>query len=222
MDSVEKEKAALISDIEADARAEVEAIRKEAQDRATEKREQARRQVESIGKEAQKEAQARAEAVLKTQQSAVDLEVRRRAMHARDLAIRQIMARVEEKLAALMGDPEYRAILMNWIVEAAVGLGAESAQVNASESERGLIDEQMLAEVREKVRSRTGGEVELALSPDPPLPTQGVVLTAADGRTAFNNQVRTRMLRHQQEIRKLIYDVLFAEDKREWQQKTGS
>jgi len=222
MEPVEKEKTALISDIEADARTEVEAIRKEAQDRATEKREQARRQVESILQEAQKGAQARAEAVLKTQQSAVDLEVRRRAMRARDLAMRQIMTRVEEKLAALMEDPQYRGILMNWMVEAAVGLGAESAQVNASESERGLIDEQMLAEVREKVRAQTGGEVELTLSADPPLSAQGVVLTAADGRTAFNNQVRTRMLRRQQEIRKLIYDVLFADDKREWQQKTGS
>jgi len=222
MDSVEKEKTALISDLEADARAEVEAIRKEAQDRVAEKREQAKRQVESILQAAQKEAQSRAEAVMATQRSAVDLEVRRRAMRARDLAMRQIMARVEEKLSALMGDPEYRAILINWIVEAAMGLGAESAHVNASESERALIDDQMLAEVREKVRERTGSEVELTLSPDRPLPAQGVVLTAADGRTAFNNQVHTRILRRQQEIRKLIYDVLFAEDKREWQQKTGS
>ncbi|MBN2132273.1 MAG: hypothetical protein JW741_22420 [Sedimentisphaerales bacterium] len=213
MESVEKEKAALISDIEADARLEAEAIRKEAQDRAAEKREQARRQVESILQEAQKEAQARAEAVLKTQRSAVDLEVRRRAMHARELAMRQIMARVEEKLSALMGDAGYRAVLMNWIVEAAVGLGAKAAHVNASESERGLIDDQMLAEVRQKVRARTGGEMEITLSADHPLPAQGVVLTAADGRTAFNNQVRTRMSRRQQEMRKLIYDVLFADDK---------
>ena len=42
------------------------------------------------------------------------------------------------------------------------------------------------------------------------LQAQGVVLTAADGRTAFNNQVPTRMLRRQREIRKLIYDVLFT------------
>jgi ATP-dependent protease HslVU (ClpYQ) peptidase subunit len=45
------------------------------------------------------------------------------------------------------------------------------------------------------------------------LKSQGIVLTAADGRTAFNNQVRTRMLRNQRKIRTLIYNKILAGDR---------
>jgi vacuolar-type H+-ATPase subunit E/Vma4 len=55
----------------------------------------------------------------------------------------------------------------------------------------------------------------LTLSDTPPLKSQGVVLTAADGRTAFNNQVKTRMLRKQREIRMLIYNALFTDKQKE-------
>ncbi len=214
MESVEKEKAALISDIEADARLEAEAILKEAQDRATQKREQGQRQIESILNDARNQAQDQAQAVKRTVLSAAELEVKRRSMRARDLVMRQIMDRVEKRLSSLIGDADYRAVLIGWMTEAAVGLGAESAEVNASQTERPLIDDRMLSEVREKVHARTGSEVELTLSAAQPLPSQGVVLTAADGRTAFNNQVPTRMLRHQREIRKLIYDILFTDRER--------
>lgn len=214
MESVEKEKAALISDIEADARLEAETILKEAQDRAAEKREQGQRQIESILTDARKQAQDQAEAVKRTVLSAVELEAKRRSMRARDLVMRQIMDRVEKKLVSLIGDADYRAVLIGWMTEAAVGLGAESAEVNASETERPLIDDQMLSEVREKVRARTGSEVTLTLCSAPPLQSQGVVLTAVGGRTAFNNQVPTRMLRSQREIRKLIYDTLFTDRER--------
>jgi vacuolar-type H+-ATPase subunit E/Vma4 len=47
------------------------------------------------------------------------------------------------------------------------------------------------------------------------LQSQGVVLTAADGRTAFNNQVKTRMLRNRREIQTLIYNTLFTDDQKE-------
>lgn len=211
MESVEKEKATLISDIEADARLEAEGILKEAQDRAAQKRTQGQRQIESILNDARKQAQDQAQAVKRTMLSAVELEVKRRSMRARDLVMRQILDRAEKKLSSLIGDADYRAVLIGWMTEAAVGLGAKSAQVNASQAERPLIDDQMLSEVREKLRARTGGEVGLSMSSAPPLPSQGIVLTAADGRTAFNNQVPTRMLRHHREIRKLIYDILFTD-----------
>ena len=44
---------------------------------------------------------------------------------------------------------------------------------------------------------------------------QGVVLTTMDGRMAFNNQIRTRMLRKQRQIQKQVYDRLFAGDREE-------
>ena len=115
----------------------------------------------------------------------------------------------------MTGDENYRSVLVNWITEAAVGLGAESARINASEKERALISDHMLSEIARRIQKNTGKQVSLTLSDAKPLQSQGVVLTAADGRTAFNNQVKTRILRKQREIRTLIYDTLFNYDQKE-------
>jgi vacuolar-type H+-ATPase subunit E/Vma4 len=101
------------------------------------------------------------------------------------------------------------------LTEAAIGLDAESVQINASETERKLIDDRLLSEVKDRIHEQTGRQVTLTLSDAQPLKHQGVILTAADGRTAFNNQVRTRMLRNKREIQTLIYNTLFVDDKKE-------
>ncbi len=216
MESVENDKAALISDIEADAHAEAAGIVKEAEDQAAEKRKYAAKQIESLLNEARKKAEEQTEIVKKKAISAADLEVRRRSMHARDVVMREMMDRVEKKLDAMTANAQrYRPVLINWIVEAAVGLGAESAEVNASEKERPMIDPPLLAEAAAKACEQTGRQVALTLSTAQPLRLQGVILTAADGRTAFNNQVKTRVLRSQRQIRTLTYDALFADNRKE-------
>ena len=136
-------------------------------------------------------------------------------MLVRNAVMQNIKDRVEKKLNSMTGDENYRSTLIGWLTEAAIGLDAESARVNASSEELKLIDNKMLSEVTERVRKQTGGQVELTLSDAQPLKHQGVVLTAADGRTAFNNQVRTRMLRNKREIQTLIYNTLFADDEKE-------
>jgi vacuolar-type H+-ATPase subunit E/Vma4 len=125
------------------------------------------------------------------------------------------MGRVEGKLDSMIGDWHYRSVLIDWITEGAIGLEAESAQINASESERALIDDEMLSEARARIGEHTGRQVTLTLSDSQPLKLQGVVLTAADGRTAFNNQIKTRILRSQRKIQALIYDTLFAGNREE-------
>jgi len=209
MESEEQEKETLIRDIQADARVEAEGILKEAEAQIADKKKYAGLQVESLLNDARRSAQEQAEAIRKKAASAVALEVKRRQMHRQADVARDIMERVEKRLAAMVGDARYRAVLVDWIAEAAVGLGAESARVNASQQERAMIDDCLLAEATEKVRAATGGQIALALSADPPLPAQGVVLTAADGRTAFNNQVKTRMGRWHRQIEALIHDSLF-------------
>ena len=75
-----------------------------------------------------------------------------------------------------------------------------------------LIDDSLLSEAMEKIRAQSGRKIELKLSDGQPLNSQGIVLTAADGRTAFNNQVKTRMLRNQRKIQALIYKSILADN----------
>ncbi|MHC4707286.1 MAG: V-type ATP synthase subunit E [Planctomycetota bacterium] len=215
MESVEREKASLISGIETDARAEEERIVKEAETQAAEKRKYSEKKIESLLDEARIKAQEQAEAARKKIISAAEREVKRRSMRVRDEVMQDIMARVEEKLGSMIGGDNYRSALAGWLTEAAIGLDAEAAIVGASAEELRLIDDNMLSEVKGRFHNQTGKHVELTLSEDQPLQSQGVVLTAADGRTAFSNQVKTRMLRYKREIQTLIHSTLFADSKKE-------
>ncbi|MHC4144950.1 MAG: V-type ATP synthase subunit E [Planctomycetota bacterium] len=215
MESVDKEKAALIAGIEADARSEEKRIVAEAETQAAEKIKYSEKKIASLLDEARKKAKEQAENAKKKIISAAEREVKRCSMRVRDSVVQDIMGRAEKKLSTMTGDENYRSVLVSWITEAAIGLGVESAVVNASEKERALIDDRMLSEIARRIQKQTGRQTSLTLSDARPLQSQGVVLTAADGRTAFNNQVRTRMLRKQREIRMLIYDTLFNYDQKE-------
>ena len=215
MEPVEEGKASLLAGIESDVHAEERQIIEDAEKQAADKRKYAQKKAESILNDARKKAQEQAELVKKKVLSDVGLEIKRRSMRVRDQVIREIMNRVEQKLRSMIGEPDYASILTDWITEAAIGLNADSAQVNASEAERPLIDERLLSEAGRRIHRRLGREVTLTLDDSRPLKAQGVLLTAADGRTAFNNQVKTRILRKDRRIRALTYETLFTENRNE-------
>ena len=215
MESVDKEKADLISGIEEDARIEEEKILKDSENQAAEKRKYGEKKIESLLNDAREKAREQAGIVKKKIISGVELEAKRLSMRIQDALIQDIMDRVEKKLGSMIDDPNYRSVLINWMTEAAVGLGADSAEVNASERERMIIDDALLSEAGRNVFELTGKQIALSLSDAPPLKDQGIVLTAADGRTAFNNQVKTRIRRRQRNIRTMIYDALFTENRKE-------
>ena len=206
---------AIVSGIETDALNEEQQILKEAENQVAEKRSYTEKKVESLLDDARKEAAQQADKVKKKMVSSVELELKRRSLNVRGEVMRDIISRVENKFDSMTSDGKYKAILASWITEAAIGLDANSAYINASEKELAFIDDQLISLLAEKVRKKTGKEISLQLTKAPPLKNQGVVLTAEDGRTAFNNQVKTRMLRKEREIRMAIYDALFTDKRKE-------
>jgi vacuolar-type H+-ATPase subunit E/Vma4 len=212
MEPVEKGKDALLSGIETDVRAEEREIIAEADKRAAEKRKYTQQKVESILNDAKKDANEQTEAIKSKILSGVQLEIKRRHLHVQAEVMDEIHSQVEKKLFPKIADKDYRSVLIDLITEAAIGLDAESARVNASGKERKLIDERLLSEAKRTIQTHAGKEVALKLSVSEPLKDQGVILTSEDGRTAFNNQIKTRMLRKQRKIQTLIYDCLFNEN----------
>lgn len=214
MEPAEKDKAALISGIETEARVEEQQIIKEAEKKADEKRKYAEKKIESMLNDARQEAKEKAQKVKSKILSSLKLEIKRRSMQAQDIVMQDVLDKVERKMFTMISDTSYRSVLISWITEAAVGLDAESAHINASEKERMLIDDNLLSEAMKEIHTRSGRKVELTLSDGQPLKSQGIVLTAADGRTAFNNQVKTRMLRNQRKIRSQIYKSILADNEK--------
>ena len=215
MESMEKGKEALISSIETDAQAEVEKIVQEARDRAAEKKTYTQKKVESILQEARDKATVQADAIKRKITSSVDLEIKRRSLQVQNVIVQDIQDQVIQAMAAKVKTAKYAKTLETWVVEAAAGLGAKSAEVNASAPERKLLTKAVLDRAAAQVKKQMGEVVTLALSKAEPLALQGVILTSEDGRTAFNNQVKTRLSRNQRQIKRMIHDVLFADHVKE-------
>lgn len=202
----------LIEGIAQDAEAEGRRLVQEAEKAGAERREATGRQAEGILEEARRKAAEQAESLRRQAASTAKMQAKRIGLRVREQAARQVLERARARLQELAGAPEYREILLGWIVEAAVGLGLTEATVNASARELPLLDERLLAEAQRRVRELAGRTVSLTKAEGEPLAGQGVVLVGRGGRLAYNNQVSTRLLRRQTEVRKMIYDGLWTKE----------
>ena len=214
MESQEKGKAALIASIQSDAKSEEERVLKEAENQAAEKKQYAEKKVETILSESRRQADGQSQSIKRRILSDADSEIKRLFLKQQNVIMQDIIGRAEKRIYSMIDDPGYRDVLINWMTEATIGLDVESAQINASEKERLLINEQMLSEVKARIKDAGGKTVKLTLSQLRPLENQGVILTAANGRIAFNNQVKTRLSRTQREIRMAIYNTLFSDNQK--------
>jgi vacuolar-type H+-ATPase subunit E/Vma4 len=202
----------LIDGIAQDAGAETEKIIAEAEKAAEERIHGAQEQAKAMVLQAESKAEEQAERIRAQSASSLRMERRRTHLRMQEQAVQEVLSRTRRRLAEMIGSPEYRDVLLAWIVEAAIGLGVEQATVNASAPERKQIDKRLLKDAQSKLMELTGREVSLTLAEGGPLIPQGVVLKAADGRVEFNNQVTTRLLRQQSEIRKMIQDIIWKNE----------
>ncbi len=205
---LEKGRDDLISGIQNEARQEAEKIVADARAQGVQRVKQAETRAQSILTDAGEKARDRAESERKRILSGLNVEINRYHLQCREHLLREIRDRSVGLLSKMVHDSGYRDILLGWIVEAAVGLGADSAFVNTSASELPLIDPRLLREAEGEIKRITGKSVGLSLSQDRPLTDQGVELISADGRTAFNNQVSKRIARNESRIREMIYSAV--------------
>ena len=199
----------ILSGIAEDADTQVAAVIAEAEKIADERIHFAKQKAENIRKEAREKAAEQAEQIKQTVLSGIKVTLKREKMAMQDKLLQNILSRVRIKLSSTISSAEYRETLIDWIVEAAIGLDADAAQVNASSAELPLIDAPLLQQATSHIALLRNKTVQLSLSGVRPLDTQGVVVTAEDKRTAFNNQVVTRMRQMDRQIRNLVYDTLF-------------
>ncbi len=204
----EQQQTGLIDGIAQDAAREVERILGEAERAAEDRRKAAEDQARAVVQQGESKAEEQAAHLRAQSASSLRMEHRRGQLKLQEQAVQEVLKRVRQRLAEAVGSPEYREVILSWIVEAAIGLGAPEATVNASVAERKQIDRQLLQEAQSKVSELSGKKVSLIAADEDPLIPQGIVLKGADGRVEFNNQVATRLLRKQAEVRKTIQDIM--------------
>ena len=201
----------LIAGIEKTALNEADMLTSEGEKEVNRMHAAAELQITNILKEAKQKSEDQVKKIKKNTDSTITAETRRNSLKVYNQIINTTLDKVREKLESIIETPEYRQILIGWIVEAAIGLHEPEAEVNASAREMAIIDDNLLGKAEEKIYEITGLRVRMKKSRNDPLLAQGVVIKSKSGRTAFNNQVSTRILRYQSEIRKIIYKELFNE-----------
>lgn len=160
-----------------------------------------RKRIEEAVAHEQKATEKRLEQIRRFEESAIKNLQRRYAVGRSERLHKLVLDAVARKMEALRDEESYRSVLIDWIAEAAVGLDRDEAQVACSFRE--TVDEQMLQEARKIVKRTTGKDVTLRLSKIP-LTGQGVEVTTPDGTIAYNNQVATRLMRKERELKELM------------------
>ena len=211
MESENNDASNLLMGILRDSKQELRDIEESADSYARSRREAAQKQAREIIAEAEKAADAARAFLLKKAESKAAVDSRKVILQSRDRVLATAVEKARTICEMRIGDPGYPSLLEDWIVEAALGLDKESAAVNASASEIPLITDSLLRSAEKRAQRITGKAIRLRREEGKPLSSQGVVLTAEDGRVAYNNQLTTRSLRLRKEIQRLAYEALFNE-----------
>lgn len=110
----------------------------------------------------------------------------------------QLIEQVKIEILSLLTGDESKSILVNWIIEAVLGLGIDKAKIAFSPVTP--VDNQMLELVCKKVKEVYNLDLELSLDTRR-LIVPGIVATSLDGKISFNNQVDVRMRRFDRDIK---------------------
>jgi len=204
----EEQSASLLAGISEDADEEAKKILDQAEKSAASRLESCRAQIRGMEKEIHDRIDGQAAGIEQSTKAAISVETRKINLKARKKMYTQVIRAAEEECRKLIGTPEYQEILAGWITEAALGMGSGDFSVNASKKELSLISDSLLRKAEEMADTLGGIKVHLSLSSDPPLQNQGILIEDKEKRTAFNNQVKTRILRYQREIQRRIAEKL--------------
>ena len=193
----------LIDHILADAHEEAEKIRTEAEASVAARREALEKRLVEIDAETESRiAEEREKQRIRTD-SAISLAEGRTRLRIENRVYELAREQCLASMKAMRGSPEYAAVVRDWMVEAARGLGGEVAVVRCPAEDRAVV-ESVLGEAESLLVSEHGTNIELRFD-GTPVTGQGVVLRDPEARLSFTNTVADRMRRYAGELRRIVY-----------------
>ncbi len=202
---------ALIDSIQKQAKDEAQRIVDSAHQAVEERKESIENQIVRIKKEnAEKEEQQSAAVAHEGEQKIASLK-RKQMLGLKDDVVSQVIDQVKEKFKALAAQPDFRDVLIDWTVEAALGLEEKDPVLQVTESCRSFADETFCQEAARRYKELTGTDITITLSPDVIKKGHGIVLQAQNGRTAYSNLLENRLYRHKDQIESVVLEDIFNE-----------
>lgn len=118
--------------------------------------------------------------------------------------IKETIRQLEQKTL----DSDYKTVLMDWLIEACIGLNEKEVEIVASETEMKWMNIDFLKQIESQVENYSGLKVKLKKAAVP-LFQKGPVARSLDGKISFSNQILTRVLRYKSEMLMMIQKSLF-------------
>jgi V/A-type H+/Na+-transporting ATPase subunit E len=202
---------ALLTEIAKSARTEADGILEDARKTAQQKADSAQAQAERIKREAREKAEERSESIRTSRMATLEVQKKRIRLHQQEELMQLVLKMVLENIKNKADTDEYRQVFIDWASEASMGLGTDSALLEISPSEKHLATDAVLREIKAKTRVRGGPDMQLAFSEETH-PGTGIIARSPDRRLLYDNRAETRIQRHQNVIRKVIYRELIEKD----------
>jgi len=209
----EEDVASLVEGIVRSSAEEIRSMLAEATDYSAAKAAAAEAKAAAIMAEAEAGILEQTASIRRNADSRLALERKKADLGARDRLVREIESRARARMEDGIPDTEYRRLLLAWTVEAAIGLGGDSAVVHTCRAERRLIDDGFLREAEAEARKLCGRPVKLRPAEDGFLGDRGIELVADGGRLSYDNRINTRFSRAAGEIRSIVYKVAYGDGK---------
>ncbi len=200
----------------------INSIKKQAEDEARQTLESAHQvvqertkstdeQIAKIQKEHKDKERQQLEAIARQGQQKIASLERKQMLAVKDKVINHVIGQVRDQFKSLTSKPEFKDKMIEWTVEAALGLEEKDPILRVTESCEPFVDEFFCTEAAARYKKLTGKDIEFRLSPDIIKKGHGIVLEAKDGRTAYNNLLESRLYRHKDTIEALVLEDIFDE-----------
>lgn len=202
---------ALINSIQKQADDEAKRILDSAHQVVQERKKSSDEQIARIKKENEEKQKQQLQAVTREGEQKIASLERKQLLGLKEEIINHVIDRTKEKFKTLATKPEFRDVLIDWTVEAALGLEEKDPVLKVTESCQSYADEAFCREAARRYKELTGYDITITLSPDIIKKGYGIILEAKNGRTAYNNLLENRLYRHKDLIESVVLEDIFNE-----------
>lgn len=198
-------KEGLIEGIQRQAEEEARAVIDRAEKRKSDIIRAAEQQAKQIRNDKEAKAKQQAEGMKTRARQQAGAENRKVKLKVQEEIFETVMDRVRSLGSELPQRGDFKDLLLNWTVEALLGIGTAKVVVKAPAEERQLLQEGLLAQAVKQAEERSGQAIEAVLAPEPLEHGRGLRVFSQDGSVGFNNTLEARTARYALPIRRRIY-----------------
>jgi|GEM_PF-5662460 len=209
--TINNQETALIDSIKKAAHDEAQKILDNAQQTVQERKKSTDERISQLKKENQKRIEQQKAAIARESERKIASIERKQQLALKQQIIDHVTEQVVEKFNALVDSSEFKEVILEWTVEAALGLEEEDAVLKVTESCKTFANHAFCEEAAERYKTLTNKNIKLTLSPEIIKNDHGIILESKNGGTIYNNLLQTRLYRHKDLIEARVLEDIFNE-----------